>query len=153
MRLYVGNLSYTTTEETLREAFSNYGDVISVLIMKDKFTEASRGFGFIEMGTEIQSERAIGGMNGKSVDGRRIRVSEAVDRPDYVNEAKKFVRKDGDEETFGEDRNFTERKRFPARRGEKYGRFERGERGGRFEKSERRGFRPAERKESSAEEY
>lgn len=80
MKLYVGNLSYETTEDTLREAFSNYGDVISVHIMRDRFTEQSKGFAFIEMGTELQSERAIGGMNGKAVDGRRLRVTEAVDK-------------------------------------------------------------------------
>ena len=72
MKLYVGNLSYETTEDTLREAFSNYGDVISVHIMRDRFTEQSKGFAFIEMGTELQSERAIGGMNGKAVDGRPV---------------------------------------------------------------------------------
>ena len=81
MKLYVGNLSYATTEDTLRDAFSNYGDVISVRIMKDRFTEQSKGFAFVEMGTDIQGERGIGGMNGKSVDGRRIRVSLAVDKP------------------------------------------------------------------------
>lgn len=96
MRLYVGNLSYTTTENTLREAFSNYGDVVSVQIMKDKFTEASKGFGFVEMGTEIQSERAIGGMNGKPVDGRRIRVSEALEKPKREGGARKFVKRDGE---------------------------------------------------------
>ena len=80
MKLYVGNLSYETTEATLREAFSNYGDVVSVQIMRDRFTEQSKGFGFIEMGTDIQSERAIGGMNGKAVDGRRLRVNEATEK-------------------------------------------------------------------------
>lgn len=83
MRLYVGNLSYSTTEETLREAFSNYGEVVSVEIMKDRFTEQSKGFGFVEMENDQMGERGIGGMNGKNVDGRRIRVSEAVDKKDF----------------------------------------------------------------------
>lgn len=81
MRLYVGNLSYSTTEETLKTLFSNYADVASVSIAKDRFTQQSKGFGFIEIEDEIKAQRAIGGMNGKDVDGRRIRVSEAVEKP------------------------------------------------------------------------
>ncbi|MCR4823574.1 MAG: RNA-binding protein [Treponema sp.] len=96
MRLYVGNLSYSTTEETLREAFSNYGEVVSVQIMKDKFTEQSKGFGFVEMADDIMGERGIGGMNGKSVDGRRIRVSPAVDKPRRPAGARRFFKKDGE---------------------------------------------------------
>lgn len=81
MKLYVGNLSYNTTEETLKTLFSNYADVASVQIMRDRFTQQSKGFGFIEIEDEIKAQRAIGGMNGKEVDGRRIRVSEAVEKP------------------------------------------------------------------------
>ena len=127
MRLYVGNLSYTTSEDTLREAFSNYGDVISVTIMKDKFTEQSKGFGFVEMGTEITGERAIGGMNGKDVDGRRIRVSEAVDKPKREGGAKKFFKDDDNRPR----RNFGER-RDRGERGERFGE--------RFGERERRPF-------------
>lgn len=121
MRLYVGNLSYTTTEDTLREAFSNYGNVLSVQVMKDKFTEQSKGFGFVEMETDIMGERAIGGMNGKDVDGRRIRVSEAVDKPKREGGARKFFKEDGERKSFrgerssrefrGEQRNFRDEKR------------------------------------------
>ena len=100
MKLYVGNLSYTTTEDTLREAFSNYGNVVSVLVMKDKFTGQSKGFGFVEMETEIMGERAIGGMNGKYVDGRRIRVSVAVEKPKREGGAKKFFKNDGARKPF-----------------------------------------------------
>lgn len=124
MRLYVGNLSYTTTEDTLREAFSNYGDVISVTVMKDKFTEQSKGFGFIEMGTEIMGERAIGGMNGKDLDGRRIRVSEAVEKPKRDGGARKFFNNDDERPR----RNFGERR-------------DRGERSERFGERDRRPFR------------
>ena len=124
MRLYVGNLSYTTTEDTLREAFSNYGDVISVTVMKDKFTEQSKGFGFIEMGTEIMGERAIGGMNGKELDGRRIRVSEAVEKPKRDVGARKFFNNDDERPR----RNFGERR-------------DRGERSERFGDRDRRPFR------------
>lgn len=95
MKLYIGNLSYNTTEETLKTLFSNYAEVASVTIMKDKFTEQSKGFGFIEIEDEIKAQRAIGGMNGKDVDGRRIRVSEAVDKPRNGG-AGKFIRKNRD---------------------------------------------------------
>lgn len=96
MRLYVGNLSYTTTEDMIREAFSNYGDVVTVQVMMDKFTGQSKGFGFVEMATEIMGERAIGGMNGKNLDGRRLRVSEAVEKSKTDGGAKKFIKRDGD---------------------------------------------------------
>lgn len=108
MRLYIGNLSYNTTEETLRTLFSNYADVASVQIMKDRFTQQSKGFGFIEIEDEVKAERAIGGMNGKDVDGRRIRVSEAQEKPrsdgfdsnpdsertDYRNRSHNYGRRD-----------------------------------------------------------
>ena len=117
MRLYVGNLSYTTTEDTLREAFSNYGDVVSVMIMKDKFTEQSKGFGFVEMATETMGERAIGGMNGKSIDDRRIRVSVAVDKEKREGSSRRFFKNDGErpQRRFGEGRE----------RGERFGNGER----------------------------
>ncbi|MBR1723227.1 MAG: RNA-binding protein [Treponema sp.] len=105
MRLYVGNLSYTTTEDTLREAFSNYGDVVSVTIIKDYVTGQSKGFGFVEMQTDIMGERGIGGMNGKDIDGRRLRVSIAVDKPQREGEARKFFK--NSENDFHRPRNFS----------------------------------------------
>ena len=156
MKLYVGNLSYSTTEDTLREAFSNYGDVISVSITKDKFTGASKGFGFVEMGTDLQSERAIGGMNGKAVDDRRIRVSEAVDKPKRDGGARKF---------FKEDRSgFRSGERRERRDGDRPFRKRETERGERRERAFGKTFRSGERRfdsyrgerksfESSAEEY
>ena len=149
MRLYVGNLSYTTTEDTLRELFSNYGDVVSVTIMKDKFTEQSRGFAFVEMGTEIMGERGIGGMNGKSVDGRRIRVSEAVDKPKTDGGARNFLKRDDDR------KNFRTRKDFSGR-GPSRGRSDRENREERSERPERNFRERRERKpsaEAHAEEY
>lgn len=117
MKLYVGNLSYSTTEETLREAFSNYGEVVSVQIIKDRFTEQSKGFGFVEMATEIMGERGIGGMNGKPVDGRRIRVSEAVEKPVIEEGARKFFKDNGysDNKPFSRPRrqNFRDNKSSP----------------------------------------
>ena len=141
MRLYVGNLSYTTNEDTLREAFSNYGDVISVQVMRDRFTEQSKGFAFIEMGTDLQSERAIGGMNGKAVDGRRLRVSEAVDKPPRRENSERGERRE----------RFDRGERFE--RGERSGRFDRGERRDRFSRGERRERGDFHRRESSADEY
>ncbi|MBQ4377575.1 MAG: RNA-binding protein [Treponema sp.] len=132
MRLYVGNLSYATTEDTLREKFSNYGEVVSVQIMKDRFTEQSKGFGFVEMADDIMGERGIGGMNGKDVDGRRIRVSVAVDKPKREGGARKFFKRDDERRDSDErqnfsrnrnDRNFerkTEKKHFDREHPEEY---------------------------------
>jgi RNA recognition motif-containing protein len=115
MKLYVGNLSYTTTEETLREKFSNYGEVLSVQIMKDKFTEQSRGFAFVEMADDIMGERGIGGMNGKDVDGRRIRVSAAVDKPSRNGGARKFIKRDGDRQFDRKPRDFRDHRKSDRR--------------------------------------
>lgn len=125
MKLYVGNLSYSTTEDTLREAFSNYGDVVSVTIMKDRFTEQSKGFGFVEMATDIMGERGIGGMNGKTIDGRRLRVSEAVEKKQSNNGAKQFFKeRDFSRQTEGRaSKGFRgERNRFGERRERDFGR-------------------------------
>ena len=146
MRLYVGNLSYTTTEDTLREAFSNYGDVTSVTVMKDKFTEQSKGFGFIEMDTDIMGERAIGGMNGKDIDGRRIRVSVAVERPKRDGGAKKFFKGADDRPR----RNFGER-RDRGERSERFGERDRKPFRGDRERKPYRDFRDERR--PSADEY
>lgn len=120
MRLYVGNLSYDTTEDTLREAFSKYGHVISVLIMRDRYTWSSKGFGFVEMATDLTGERAIGGMNGKSVDGRRIRVSLAIDRPEYSGDGER-------RNSFRDDEDDGRGGRYS--RDDRRGRFSRGSRG------------------------
>ena len=108
MKLYVGNLSYTTNENTLRERFSNYGEVTSIKIMKDKFTNQSKGFAFIEMANDKMGERAIGGMNGKDVDGRRLRVSLAVEKLKKSG-VKKFF-KNIDKKELKDERNFQNKK-------------------------------------------
>jgi len=78
-RIYVGNLSYSTTEDELREAFGEYGKVVSVDILLDRNTGRSRGFGFVEM-EDADADKAIQEVNGKDVDGRPLRVNEARER-------------------------------------------------------------------------
>jgi len=76
-KLYVGNLSYQTTEDSLKDAFSQAGAVESVTIITDKFSGRSKGFGFVEMKTEEEAVKAISLWNGKELDGRTVKVSEA----------------------------------------------------------------------------
>ncbi len=76
-RIYAGNLSYTTTEETLRDIFSSFGEIVSVNLIIDKDTQQSKGFGFIEFADDSAAEKAIAAQNGKELDGRKIRVSMA----------------------------------------------------------------------------
>ncbi|KAA3662573.1 MAG: RNA-binding protein [Chloroflexi bacterium] len=77
MKVYVGNLSWNTVEDTLREQFSEFGEVVSVKIVRDRESGRSRGFGFVEFSTEAAAEAAIEGMNGGMVDGRSLRVNVA----------------------------------------------------------------------------
>lgn len=76
-RLYVGNLSYGTTDESLREAFSRVGEVASATVMTDRMTGRSRGFGFVEMANDSDIDRAVEMFDGKDLDGRAIKVNEA----------------------------------------------------------------------------
>ncbi|MDR0598892.1 MAG: RNA-binding protein [Treponema sp.] len=80
-KLYVGNLSYNTTEDSLRGLFSGFGAVSSVKIIMDRDSGGSKGFGFIEMGSDEEAAAAIAGTNGKDFEGRQIRVNEAMDKP------------------------------------------------------------------------
>jgi len=80
MNIYVGNLSYDTTEEELRKEFEAFGKVDSVSVIKDKFTDKSRGFGFVEMGNDAEAKAALAALNGKDVKGRQLAVSEARPR-------------------------------------------------------------------------
>jgi RNA recognition motif-containing protein len=80
--IYVGNLSYDTTEDTLRTLFAAYGEVESVRVITDRYSGRSKGFGFVEMATEEVAQEAIGELNGKSVDGREIRVDKAKPKVD-----------------------------------------------------------------------
>lgn len=82
MNIYVGNLSYEITEEDLKEAFKAYGEVDSIRLIKDKFTDRSKGFGFVEMPDKAQAKAAIEGLNEKDFKGRNIKVNEARPRSD-----------------------------------------------------------------------
>lgn len=79
-RLYVGNLSYHATPDSLRAAFSECGEVTDVHIVQDRESGQSRGFGFVTMGNDAEAANAISSMNGFSLDGRALRVSEAEER-------------------------------------------------------------------------
>jgi len=76
-KLYVGSLSYDTTEDTLRDLFSQAGTVESVAVIIDKISGRSKGFGFVEMSSEEESTKAIEMFNGKEFEGRNIIVNEA----------------------------------------------------------------------------
>ncbi len=79
-RLYVGNLSFNATKETVRTAFSAFGEVTDVHVVTDRETGQSRGFGFVTMGTAEQAQKAIAEMNGAMLDGRPLKVNEAEER-------------------------------------------------------------------------
>lgn len=80
MNIYVGNLSYSLSEQELRDAFAAHGDVASVKILTDRETGRSRGFGFVEMPNQSEGEAAIEQLNGKDLAGRALRVNEARPR-------------------------------------------------------------------------
>ena len=80
--IYCGNLSYDTNQDTLHALFAEYGEVESVNVITDRYTGRSKGFGFVEMASEQAAAEAIEALNGKSVDGREIRVEKAKPRTD-----------------------------------------------------------------------
>ncbi|MFZ2148380.1 MAG: RNA-binding protein [Sedimentisphaerales bacterium] len=82
MNIYVGNLSNQTTEDDLRQAFEVFGQVESVNIIKDRFSGESRGFGFVEIPSKQEAQKAIEEMNGKDLMGRAINVNEARPKTD-----------------------------------------------------------------------
>jgi len=76
-KLYVGNLPYSANQQTLQDAFGNCGTVESVNVIMDRDTGQSKGFGFVEMSSEGEAQKAIQELNGSSIDGREIKVNEA----------------------------------------------------------------------------
>ncbi|MDP1835824.1 MAG: RNA-binding protein [Chlamydiales bacterium] len=89
MKLYVGNLSYDATEEELKELFGEFGDVVSVKLVSDRYTGRPKGFGFVEMGSRDGGQKAIAALNGKDFRSRAMSVDEArpqTDRPERSSE-------------------------------------------------------------------
>ncbi len=82
MNIYVGNLSYNTSDDDLREAFATYGNIAEVNLIKDKFSGQSKGFGFVEMPDNSEADAAIKGLNETNLDGRTIKVNQAKPRGD-----------------------------------------------------------------------
>ena len=80
MNIYVGNLPRAATEDDVRPLFEAFGKIMSVNVIKDKFSGESKGFGFVEMPKRTEAEAAIAGLNGKDVAGRPLRVNEARPR-------------------------------------------------------------------------
>lgn len=80
LKLFVGNLSFETTDEDLKEAFSKAGTCVMASVIKDRLTGRSRGFGFVEMSSDEEAQRAIAELNGRDLRGRTISVNEARER-------------------------------------------------------------------------
>lgn len=82
MKIYVGNLAYSTNDADLRDLFAQHGAVDSASVVLDRMTGQARGFGFVEMADEGQARAAIASLNGKELGGRALRVNEAEAKPD-----------------------------------------------------------------------
>jgi len=85
MNIYVGNLSFETTEDQLRKVFGSFGEVVSANIIADKMSGQSRGFGFVEMAGKSEAAAAISGLNGQDLNGRALNVNEARPRTEGGN--------------------------------------------------------------------
>ena len=79
-KLYVGNLAYSVADENLQQRFGEFGTVTSAKVMMDRDTGRSKGFGFVEMGSDQEAQAAIAGLSGKEVNGRSLTVNEAKPR-------------------------------------------------------------------------
>ncbi len=93
MKVYVGNLAYSIDENKLEELFSSYGEIKEVVVIKDKFSGRSKGFGFITFADAETASKAISEMNGKEIEGRALTVSEAKpmeDRPKRSFERRRY---------------------------------------------------------------
>lgn len=81
-KLYVGNLPYSVRDDDLHRMFESFGSVASAQVIMDRDTGRSKGFGFVEMGSDSEAQSAIDGMNGKEIDGRSLTVNEARPKPE-----------------------------------------------------------------------
>ena len=81
MDIYVGNLAYSTTDDSLRAAFAAYGEVTSARVVTDRISHRSKGFGFVEMPNEAEANAAVAALNGAELDGREIRANESQPKP------------------------------------------------------------------------
>jgi RNA recognition motif-containing protein len=81
-KLYVGDLSFNTTDDQLREAFAKFGMVQSATVIMDRDSGRSKGFGFVEMSDKSEAEKAMQGLNGTMLDGKQMRVDHARERPE-----------------------------------------------------------------------
>ena len=81
-KLYVGGLPFSTTEERLRDEFAKFGAVESATVVRDRYSDRSKGFGFVEMSNDAEAEEAIKGLNETVLDGRQITVNYARERTD-----------------------------------------------------------------------
>jgi cold-inducible RNA-binding protein len=82
MNIYVGNLAFSVTEEDLKKAFEAFGQVATVNVIRDQFSNQSKGFGFVEMPESAEAQAAISGLNGKELSGRNLNVNEARPKTD-----------------------------------------------------------------------
>ncbi len=80
MNIFVGNISYTTTDDSLRDAFEAFGEVASARVISDRETQRSRGFAFVEMPNDNEAKAAIQALDGRQLDGRAVKVNEARPR-------------------------------------------------------------------------
>jgi len=85
MNMYIGNLNYSVTEDDLKALFSEYGEVASVNIVTDRYSRQSKGFGFVEMPSNSEADKAIKALNGTELQGRNIKVSQAEPRRNKRN--------------------------------------------------------------------
>jgi RNA recognition motif-containing protein len=99
MNIYLGNLPYSATEASIRDLFEGFGDVTTTKIVTDKFTGASRGFGFVEMPSNDEAQKAIAELNGKEFQGRKLVVNESRPRENtgggYSNNNSRGPRREG----------------------------------------------------------
>lgn len=121
-KLFVGGISWDTTESSLRDFFTKVGTVVSTTIIMDRYTGKSKGFGFVEMSTDEEAEKAKNELNGLDLDGRSIVISEA--RPQQPRE-NNFSRGSGDRRSYGGG-NDRRRDDYRGNRGDRGGRDRRG---------------------------